>query len=111
MSTHLLAPNRHQQIALERTDAPHKPLLLLAVIDQRSTTMETHEESDDMRPEYDLSKAKRVGRKYIDRLANGTNIVVIEPDLLKIFPDSASVNAALRALVEVAKAQVKLRRT
>jgi hypothetical protein len=35
-------------------------------------------DDDDMRPEYDLSNAKRVGRKYIDRLANGTTIVVTD---------------------------------
>jgi uncharacterized protein len=38
--------------------------------------MEKHEEADDMRPEYDFSNAKRVGRKYIDRLAKGTNFII-----------------------------------
>lgn len=44
--------------------------------------------------------------KYINRLAKGSNIVVLDNDVQKLFPDSAAVNAALRALgkaVEVAQ--------
>ena len=60
--------------------------------------------NDDMRAEYtfDFSKAER-GR-YASRIkAEGTNLVLLEPDLAKTFPDSASVNAALRSVVEFAK--------
>ncbi len=53
---------------------------------------------DDMREEYDFAKAE-VG-KYADRLKEGTNIVVIEPDVTDVFPDSRSVNEALRALAD-----------
>jgi hypothetical protein len=44
--------------------------------------------------------------KYINRLARGSNVVVLDNDVQKLFPDSAAVNAALRALgkaVEVAQ--------
>jgi hypothetical protein len=52
-----------------------------------------------MRKEYDFSNARP--NKYAKKYAEGTNIVVIEPDLVKFFPDSESVNAALRALVSI----------
>ncbi len=52
-----------------------------------------------MRKEYDFSKARP--NKYAKKYAEGTNIVVIEPDLVEFFPDSESVNSALRALVSV----------
>lgn len=52
-----------------------------------------------MRKEYDFSNARP--NKYAKKYAEGTNIVVIEPDLLKFFPDSESVNTALRALVSI----------
>ena len=54
------------------------------------------EEHDDMRPEYDFSGAVRgiTARRY----AQGANVVVIEPDLLDVFPDAEAVNNALRAL-------------
>ena len=50
----------------------------------------------EMRPEYDFSKGVR--GKYAKRYAEGTNIVVLEPDVARAFPDSAAVNSALRAL-------------
>ncbi len=57
----------------------------------------------EMRAEYDFSKGIR--GKYAKKFARGTNIVVLEPDVARIFPDSASVNKALRALAEVAEKQ------
>jgi hypothetical protein len=48
----------------------------------------------------DLTKAIR--GKYYDRMRAGTNIVLIAPDLLDTFPDSASVNEALRGLKKIA---------
>jgi hypothetical protein len=41
--------------------------------------------------------------KYAKRYAEGTNVVVLDADLVKSFPDSRSVNAALRLFVDVAK--------
>ena len=55
----------------------------------------------DMKSEYDFSNGVR--GKYAKRFAEGTNIVVLEPDVMRVFPDSASVNHALRLFVEVAK--------
>lgn len=59
----------------------------------------------EMLPEYDFSQGVR--GKYVQRLAAGSNIVVLAPDVAALFPDSESVNEALRALVNIAQRQVK----
>ncbi len=58
----------------------------------------------DMLPEYDFSGGVR--GKYFDRYQQGTNLVLLEPDIAEAFPDSASVNRALRVLVSVAATTV-----
>ena len=51
--------------------------------------------NDDLRPEYDLSKLKGgVRGKYYRRATAGTNLVLIEPELTDVFPDTESVNRA-----------------
>ena len=58
---------------------------------------------DDLRPEYDLTSLKGgVRGKYYKQAAAGTNLVLLEPDVARAFPDSNSVNRALRLLHEVA---------
>ena len=59
----------------------------------------------DMLDEYDFSKGVR--GKYAKRYAEGTNIVVLSPDVAEVFPNSDSVNEALRVLVKVARQKVK----
>jgi len=59
----------------------------------------------DMLEEYDFSKGIR--GKYSKKYAEGTNVVVIEPDVAKFFPDHDSVNQALRSLTEIIKRQKK----
>ncbi|MEM8544163.1 MAG: hypothetical protein AAGF66_09275 [Cyanobacteria bacterium P01_H01_bin.119] len=56
---------------------------------------------DTLRAEYpaDLIKSGVRG-KYTSRYREGTNVVVIDPDLHKLFPDSESVNRALRQYAE-----------
>ena len=58
--------------------------------------------NDEMRAEYDFSGGVR--GKYADRYAEGTNLVALEPDVARSFPDSASVNAALRKVLAESKA-------
>lgn len=48
----------------------------------------------DMRDEYDFSGGVR--GKYFERFREGSNIVVLAPDVAADFPDSESVNEALR---------------
>lgn len=58
---------------------------------------------DEMLPEYDFSKMKLVGRGiYAERYRSGTNIVLLDRDVRKAFPDDRAVNEALR---EIAKAR------
>ena len=76
----------------------------------------TNRSPDDLRPEYDLSKLKGgVRGKYYQQAVAGTNLVLIEPDLADVFPDTESVNRALRLLAAVAQAATsstrRLRRT
>ena len=52
----------------------------------------------DLLPEYDFSKGER--GKYAARVAKGNNVVVLDKDVQSLFPDSAAVNAALRALAQ-----------
>jgi hypothetical protein len=60
-----------------------------------------------LRPEYDLSKLKVVGRgKYAARYKAGINLVLLSPDVAEYFPDENSVNSALRSLIRAAKGQV-----
>jgi hypothetical protein len=60
---------------------------------------------DELRPEYDLTKLKGgVRGKYFQRAQAGTNLVLVDPELAKVFPDAASVNRALRVLRDAAGA-------
>jgi hypothetical protein len=60
---------------------------------------------DELRAEYDLTKLKGgVRGKYYQRAMAGTNLVLVDPDLAKVFPDAASVNRALRVLRDAADA-------
>lgn len=56
-----------------------------------------------MKKEYDFSKGVR--GKYTKRYKAGTNIVLLEPDVAKVFKTPRSVNQALRSLTEIIKAQ------
>jgi hypothetical protein len=61
------------------------------------------DDRDTMRPEYDFSRAVR--GVTAARYAQGANVVVIDPDILDVFPNGASVNEALRALAPVLRRQ------
>jgi hypothetical protein len=62
-----------------------------------------------MKQEYNFSAGVR--GKYFKRYEAGTNIVVLEPEIAKLFPDSQSVNEALKTLVRVAGHHKTLVRT
>lgn len=58
---------------------------------------------DELRPEYDLSKLKgRVRGKYALKYKEGTNLILLEPDVTEVFKDNESVNQALRLLIKIA---------
>ncbi len=63
-------------------------------------------QDNDMREEYDFSKAVR--GKYYQRYLQGTNVVVLEPDVAAAFPTAEAVNDALRSLLRIAKRTTSL---
>jgi hypothetical protein len=70
-----------------------------------STGKSVRKRSDNLRREYDFSALGRgVRGKHYRRATSGTNLVLIDPDLIKAFPTGKAVNDALRMLVNVASA-------
>jgi hypothetical protein len=66
--------------------------------------MSTRPDADELRGEYDFSTEEvRTGArgKYAQRYAEGVNLVRLDPDVAAVFPDSESVNRALRALADI----------
>ena len=61
-----------------------------------SKTKKLAADADTMRPEYDFSNAVR--GVTAARYAEGTNVVLLDPDVAQLFPDSRAVNEALRTL-------------
>ncbi|MEX2316500.1 MAG: hypothetical protein WD669_05060 [Pirellulales bacterium] len=61
--------------------------------------------NDEMLVEYDFSKGVR--GKYAKRYAEGTNVILLSPDVAEYFPNSNAVNEALRGLVEIARRSAK----
>ena len=64
-----------------------------------------NEPAEDMLGEYDFSGGVR--GKYVDRFAKGSNVVVLDPDVARVFTDSESVNQALRALANIIQKQTQ----
>ena len=60
-------------------------------------------DADEILPEYDFRGAER--GKYAARYAEGTNVVVLDPDVAAVYPTAESVNTALRALADLARRQ------
>src|SRR5438034_1229065 len=54
------------------------------------------EKNNEMLREYDFSKGVR--GKYARRYARGSNVVVLEPDVAKVFPNAEAVNSSLPSL-------------
>ena len=59
--------------------------------------------TDAMRTEYDFSDA--VQGKHHRAYSESTNVVLLDPDVARVFKDSASANRALRLLIELSKKQ------
>ncbi len=60
---------------------------------------------DELRSEYRRDDFGRMTRgKYADRCRKASNVVVISPEVQKVFPNAQAVNDALRGLLELAKA-------
>jgi hypothetical protein len=75
-------------------------------LETHGSNMRKMQKDPDMLEGYDFTKG--VQGKYAEKYAEGTNVVVIEPDVAKIFPDHDSVNQALRSLAEIIRRQKTL---
>jgi hypothetical protein len=64
------------------------------------------EKEGEMLPEYHF--AKDVRGKYACRYARGTNVVVLDPDVAKLFPNANAVNSSLRSLAEIIRRRKSL---
>lgn len=65
------------------------------------------EMEDELRPEYDLRELLQGGvkGKYVERYRSGTNLILLDPDVAKAFPDEVAVNEALRLVIQLGKLQ------
>lgn len=65
------------------------------------------ERTEELRGEYDFAAMKGVVRgKYAAQYRQGTNLVLLAPDVAEVFHDPAAVNDALRSLIGIARAQI-----
>ena len=64
-----------------------------------------HTPADDMRPEYDFASMKGgVRGKHAGRAREGTNIVLIQPEVADAFPTEQAVNEALKGVLNTTRA-------
>ncbi len=64
---------------------------------------------DELRPEYDMKSLLKGGvrGKYAARYRAGTNLVLLEPEVAKAFPNEKAVNEALKLVMKLKKVQEK----
>ena len=74
---------------------------------KNSSNRKRHQDEDTMRPEYDFSKAVR--GVTAARYAQGTNVVLLDPDVAAVFPDTRAVNEALRTFARLTRPASKSR--
>ena len=65
--------------------------------------------NDDLRPQYDLGELLKTGvqGKYADRYREGTNIVLLAPDVAEAFPTAEAVNETLRLVLQLTRLRTK----
>jgi len=63
--------------------------------------------NDDLRPEYEMNSLLKGGvrGKYAKRYKKGTNLVLLEPEVAKAFPNDKAVNEALKLVMKLKKVQ------
>ncbi len=66
-------------------------------------------DKDTMRPEYDFSNAVRGTTAF--RYDRGANVIIIDPDVLDVFPDGTTVNETLRALAPLIRKGRRLQKS
>jgi len=65
------------------------------------------EQNDELRPEYDMKFLLKGGKrgKYAERYRTGTNLVLLEPEVAKAFPNEKAVNEALKLVMKLKQVQ------
>ena len=71
-------------------------------------TRPSHADADTLRPEYDFSDGVR--GVTAARYAEGTNVILLDPDVAKVFPDTKAVNEALRTLARIRRKPARPRK-
>ena len=63
------------------------------------------ETNDELRPEYDMKQLLKgaIRGKYAEQYAEGTNLVLLSPDVAEAFPDAEAVNEALRLVLRLSR--------
>jgi hypothetical protein len=69
--------------------------------------MKKNNRRSQMRPHYDFTAGVR--GKYARRYAEGTNVVLLDPDVARVFRDSEAVNETPRAAAQIVQIQEKRR--
>ena len=64
-----------------------------------STSKSRRKHSDDMQPEYDFDYTRAKPNRFAGRIVKDRLVVLLDPEVSKVFTDSESVNTALRALI------------
>ncbi len=97
--------NRGAKHTVGRLSQPSQPslnpLASHPLVAAEGRAMSKSDELDDMRDEYDFSEGVR--GKYAARFAEGSNVIVLDPDVAEAFPDGRAVNEALRVLARAMK--------
>ena len=67
------------------------------------------ESADWLRPEYKRSDFGKIVRgKYVDRIRVESNVIVLDPQVAKVFPNDEAVNTALRGIIKVAQTSARV---
>ena len=63
--------------------------------------------NDELRPEYDMKALLKGGKrgKYAERYREGTNLVLLEPEVARAFPNEKAVNEALKLVIKLKQVQ------
>jgi hypothetical protein len=71
------------------------------------------EQNNDLRPGYDFARLLKTGvqGKYARRFAEGTNLVLLAPDVAEAFPTAESVNETLRLVLQLTQVRAKKRKS
>ena len=74
---------------------------------KKTSTKSRKTRSEDMQAEYEFNYSKAKPNRFAGRIAKDRTVVLLDPEVSKVFTDSESVNAALRALIVALPQRVK----